>query len=95
MDATRQARITGDVKREWAAAAEIEALRASIARLTAERDAAVARVREWERWWADRPSVTATKEYAIHGGVLPAYADPPPPWDGVRRAAGLEEEAPR
>jgi hypothetical protein len=78
-----------------AAEAEVRRLTASVARLRAERDAAVARIREWERWQADRPSVESMKEHAIRGGVRPAHADPPPPWDEVRRAAGLEEEAPR
>jgi hypothetical protein len=46
MDDAKQARITADMKREWSdAGAEIEALRASVARLTAERDAARSAIR--------------------------------------------------
>jgi hypothetical protein len=96
MDDAKQARITADMKREWSdAGAEIEALRASVARLTAERDAVIRwsiKHTGWvgkddgfdpDHWWARGENGT------VRGAATAEAA--------VRRAAGLEleEEAPR
>jgi hypothetical protein len=85
-----------DTMRVWAATqAEIEALRASVARLAAERDAVLAAaVRDVLRplpWTEDDPAPAPVWPWAL-GSRSGCAASEAEARAAVRRAAGLEEE---